>query len=149
MKIQLSLIDHATCVTVGRILCYALLCSMNIQLSIISCRQLKTVLSQSNLPTDIENLQTDDCFVMCHWSSSRGRNTNTPVTVTITVTVFTTSRVILYQEASTCSLCPIHTTRPDPTKQSRLCRVCLGGVNWILIHDLLFLPISTIESGVS
>ena len=27
---------------------------------------------------------------------------------------------------------PIHTARPDPTKQSCQYRVCLGDVNWII-----------------
>ena len=35
------------------------------------------------------------------------------------------------------NLYPIHTARPDPTKQSCLCRVCLGGVNGILDNSRL------------
>jgi len=38
---------------------------------------------------------------------------------------------------SVCLLCTNYTTRPDPTKQSCLCRVCIGGVNWILDNSRL------------
>jgi len=41
-------------------------------------RQLKTF--GSSLPMNT-GIQTDDCFVMCPWSSSRGHNTSTAVTV--------------------------------------------------------------------
>jgi len=35
------------------------------------------------------------------------------------------------------ALYPVHTAKPDPTKQSCLRRVCLGGENWILENSRL------------
>jgi len=41
--------------------------------------------------------------------------------------------------------CPIHTAMPDLTKQSRLCRICLGGVNCIL-NDSRLSPTENLKS---
>ena len=75
----------------------------------------------SSLPMNTGK-QTDDCFVMCPWSPSRGRNKNDSVTVTVNDTFLTLSCL-----ATAC----------QTTHESISSSVCTGMPNYLFSSVLI------------